>query len=108
MKRLSQLMSHIAQGTNRSSASTATATPHRAEDGDTTTNMAKPKVVVTRQLIDEAQAILDGKKQDLEIVQWNSEKVGYVFKTLMQWLTRIHSHARAPGFSKMLKEQQEY
>jgi glyoxylate/hydroxypyruvate reductase len=37
--------------------------------------MAKTKVVVTRQLIDEAQEILDTKKNELEIVQWNSEKV---------------------------------
>ncbi|KAH7398575.1 hypothetical protein BKA66DRAFT_408009 [Pyrenochaeta sp. MPI-SDFR-AT-0127] len=36
--------------------------------------MAKTKVVVTRQLIDEAQRILDAKKDDLEIVQWQSEK----------------------------------
>ncbi|RYO06739.1 hypothetical protein AA0119_g2396 [Alternaria tenuissima] len=36
--------------------------------------MAKTKVVVTRQLIDEAQRILDAKKEDLEVVQWQSEK----------------------------------
>ncbi|KAL5117847.1 hypothetical protein ACEQ8H_004165 [Pleosporales sp. CAS-2024a] len=36
--------------------------------------MAKPKVVVTRQLLEEAQETLDGKKSELEIVQWNSEK----------------------------------
>jgi glyoxylate/hydroxypyruvate reductase len=36
--------------------------------------MAKTKVVVTRQLIDEAQALLDAKKDELEIVQWKSEK----------------------------------
>ncbi|KAJ4368416.1 hypothetical protein N0V83_006773 [Neocucurbitaria cava] len=36
--------------------------------------MAKTKVVVTRQLIDEAQQILDEKKGELEIVQWQSEK----------------------------------
>ncbi|KAF2866434.1 D-isomer specific 2-hydroxyacid dehydrogenase [Massariosphaeria phaeospora] len=35
--------------------------------------MAKRKVVVTRQLIDEAQELLDGRS-DLEIVQWQSEK----------------------------------
>jgi glyoxylate/hydroxypyruvate reductase len=40
-----------------------------------TTNMAKTKVVVTRQLIDEAQRILDAKKEELDIVQWDSEKV---------------------------------
>jgi glyoxylate/hydroxypyruvate reductase len=37
--------------------------------------MAKTKVVVTRQLIQEAQSILDAKKEELDIVQWNSEKV---------------------------------
>ncbi|CAA9964764.1 Glyoxylate reductase [Pyrenophora teres f. maculata] len=36
--------------------------------------MAKTKVVVTRQLIDEAQKLLDAKKEELEIVQWPSEK----------------------------------
>ncbi|KAF1919897.1 D-isomer specific 2-hydroxyacid dehydrogenase [Ampelomyces quisqualis] len=36
--------------------------------------MSKPKVVVTRQLIDEAQRILEDRKGELEIVQWNSEK----------------------------------
>ncbi|KAH7395337.1 hypothetical protein DE146DRAFT_105446 [Phaeosphaeria sp. MPI-PUGE-AT-0046c] len=36
--------------------------------------MSKPKVVVTRQLIDEAQKILDDKKDALEIIQWQSEK----------------------------------
>ncbi|CAI6332596.1 unnamed protein product [Periconia digitata] len=35
--------------------------------------MSKPKVVVTRQLIDQAQALLDSRN-DLDIVQWNSEK----------------------------------
>jgi glyoxylate/hydroxypyruvate reductase len=37
--------------------------------------MAKTKVVVTRQLIDEAQRLLDAKQYELEIVQWQSEKV---------------------------------
>ncbi|EUC41854.1 hypothetical protein COCMIDRAFT_8481 [Bipolaris oryzae ATCC 44560] len=36
--------------------------------------MAKTKVVVTRQLIDEAQKLLDAKNESLEIVQWQSEK----------------------------------
>ncbi|RAR00807.1 glyoxylate reductase [Stemphylium lycopersici] len=36
--------------------------------------MEKSKVVVTRQLINEAQGLLDAKKNDLEIVQWQSEK----------------------------------
>lgn len=35
----------------------------------------KTKVVVTRRLIDEAQKLLDSAT-DLEIVQWDSEKVG--------------------------------
>ena len=37
--------------------------------------MARTKVVVTRQLIDEAQRLLNAKKEDLEVVQWQSEKV---------------------------------
>ncbi|KAF1828988.1 hypothetical protein BDW02DRAFT_602943 [Decorospora gaudefroyi] len=36
--------------------------------------MAKTKVLVTRQLIDEAQRLLDAKEEELEIVQWQSEK----------------------------------
>ncbi|XP_014562698.1 hypothetical protein COCVIDRAFT_83563 [Bipolaris victoriae FI3] len=36
--------------------------------------MTKTKVVVTRQLIDEAQKLLDAKNESLEIVQWQSEK----------------------------------
>lgn len=40
-----------------------------------TINMARTKVVVTRRLIDEAQEILEAKKGELEIVQWDSEKV---------------------------------
>lgn len=77
MQRLSQLSSQIAPDIARSSASKAAPTPHHdAEHGDTTINMAKTKVVVTRQLIDEAQELLDAKRSDLEIVQWKSEKVG--------------------------------
>jgi len=37
--------------------------------------MAKTKVVVTRRLIDEAQKILEAKREELEVVQWDSEKV---------------------------------
>jgi hypothetical protein len=39
----------------------------------TITMSPKTKVVVTRQLIDEAQKLLDAQG-DLEVVQWNSEK----------------------------------
>jgi glyoxylate/hydroxypyruvate reductase len=39
--------------------------------------MAKTKVVVTRGLFDEAQKLLDAKKEELEIVQWESEKVRF-------------------------------
>jgi glyoxylate/hydroxypyruvate reductase len=37
--------------------------------------MAKAKIVVTRQLIDEAQRILDAKSEELDLVQWKSDKV---------------------------------
>jgi glyoxylate/hydroxypyruvate reductase len=77
MQRFSQLSSQIAPVIARSSASKAAPTPHLAEDGEmTTSDMAKTKVVVTRQLIDEAQELLDAKKDELDIVQWKSEKVG--------------------------------
>jgi hypothetical protein len=78
MLRISQISSHLVEGVIRSSATIATSTPHQADrDVSTITNdnMAKTKVVVTRQLIDEAQDILNAKKSELEIVQWNSEKV---------------------------------
>jgi glyoxylate/hydroxypyruvate reductase len=37
--------------------------------------MSKPKVVVTRQLISEAQQLIDAKKEQFEIVQWDAETV---------------------------------
>lgn len=76
MQRLSLLSSHLAEGSGSSSPNQST--PHQTDrdnPADTNTTMAKTKVVVTRQLIDEAQEILDAKKNELEIVQWNSEKV---------------------------------
>ena len=79
MQRLSQLSSHLVQGPERGvTASSYSFTPLQADHGNpanTNTTMAKTKVVVTRQLIDEAQRILDEKKDELEIVQWESEKV---------------------------------
>jgi hypothetical protein len=77
MQRLSQLSSHIANDPVYDSADSSPATPRRAHPANknTTTTMAKPKVVVTRQLIDEAQKLLDAKKDDFEIVQWDSERV---------------------------------
>jgi hypothetical protein len=54
-------------------------TPHQPNHNNipaiTNTIMSKPKIVVTRQLIDKAQRLLDEKKDELEILQWNSEKV---------------------------------
>lgn len=81
MQRLSQLSSHLGlDPVDRSALSTAP-TPHQKSspankniNTTTPTNMSKPKVIVTRQLIDEAQRILDEKKDELEIVQWHSEK----------------------------------
>jgi hypothetical protein len=78
MQRISQLSSHLAKGAVRGSASESTSTPHQADRNiptDTNSIMTKTKVVVTRRLIDEAQNILDAKKSELEVVQWNSEKV---------------------------------
>ena len=82
MQRLSQVSSHLAQPSGPSGFPTklSRTTPRQADRGvpattNITTNMAKIKVVVTRQLIDEAQTLLDAKKGDLEIVQWQSEKV---------------------------------
>ncbi|KAI4934726.1 hypothetical protein J4E85_002584 [Alternaria conjuncta] len=80
MQRLSQVSQHISP-TPRDGATTtkSSSTPPNADRGDPSaarinTNMAKTKVVVTRQLIDEAQGLLDAKKEELEVVQWQSEK----------------------------------
>jgi hypothetical protein len=78
MQRISQLSSHLTERSIYSSASNSTITPHQTvcdNPANTNTTMAKTKVVVTRQLIHEAQSILDAKKEELDIVQWNSEKV---------------------------------
>jgi hypothetical protein len=80
MQRISQISSHLVKGVVCSSAATATSTPHLADrDISNITNdtMAKTKVVVTRRLIEEAQEILNAKKDELELVQWDSEKVWY-------------------------------
>ena len=78
MQRLSQVSSHLSQDSTIQAKSSYT--PLQADRGNPAianinTNMAKTKVVVTRQLIDEAQRLLDAKKDELEIVQWHSEKV---------------------------------
>lgn len=80
MQRLSQLSSHLLQGSNSSGIArfTDAPTPLQADRGNPAninTTMAKTKVVVTRKLIDVAQQLLDEKKVELEIVQWDSEKV---------------------------------
>jgi glyoxylate/hydroxypyruvate reductase len=78
MQRISQLSSHLAKDPVDNSANSSPATPHRAHPANnntTITTMAKLKVVVTRQLIDSAQKLLDAKNDVFEIVQWNSEKV---------------------------------
>ncbi|KAI4615682.1 hypothetical protein J4E80_006098 [Alternaria sp. BMP 0032] len=80
MQRLSQVSLHISPTPRDGATATkSSATPPNADRGDPSaarinTNMAKTKVVVTRQLIDEAQRLLDAKKEDLEVVQWQSEK----------------------------------
>jgi len=81
MQRLSQVSLHISPNPRDGATATkSSSTPPNADRGDPSaarinTNMAKTKVVVTRQLIDEAQRLLDAKKEDLEVVQWQSEKV---------------------------------
>jgi glyoxylate/hydroxypyruvate reductase len=84
MQRLSQVSLHLSHNTRDGVIETkSSSTPPFPPDADrgqpsttrTNTNMAKTKVVVTRQLIDEAQRLLDAKKEDLEVVQWQSEKV---------------------------------
>jgi hypothetical protein len=53
-------------------------TPHPADRGNPANSnaiMSKPKVVVTRQLISEAQQLLDAEKDQFEIVQWDAETV---------------------------------
>ncbi|KAI4676486.1 uncharacterized protein J4E88_007404 [Alternaria novae-zelandiae] len=80
MQRLSQVSHHISPDPRDGATATkSSSTPPNADRGDPSaarinTNMAKTKVVVTRQLIDEAQRLLDAKKEDLEVVQWQSEK----------------------------------
>ncbi|KAI4627166.1 uncharacterized protein J4E87_004508 [Alternaria ethzedia] len=80
MQRLSQVSLHLSPTPRDGATATkSSSTPPNADRGDPSaarinTNMAKTKVVVTRQLIDEAQRLLDAKKEDLEVVQWQSEK----------------------------------
>ena len=87
MHRLSQLSSQLTHrsGYAQNLVNQSNSTPLQADHGAATnTNMAKTKVVVTRQLIDEAQGLLDEKQDNLEIVQWQSEKV-----SLSPIMTRI-------------------
>lgn len=80
MQRLSQLSSHLVQGSKNGGLAgfTDAPTPLQADRGNPAninTTMAKTKVVVTRKLIDEAQRLLDEKQGELDIVHWDSEKV---------------------------------
>lgn len=63
--------------------------------------MAKAKIVVTRQLIEEAQELLDSKREELEIVQWQSEKVRCIpSQTRYRLAHMVHTALRpimAPG-----------
>lgn len=77
MQRLSQLSSHLGPDSVDRSAISSAPTPHHQRPANTNINqrnMSKPKVVVTRQLIDKAQRILDKKKNELDIIQWQSDK----------------------------------
>ncbi|CBX94090.1 hypothetical protein IAQ61_003962 [Plenodomus lingam] len=80
MQRLSLLSSHLSRDKGSSveqQARRSTTTPPSADRGDPASSitkdnsMAKAKVVVTRQLIDVAQSILDARKDELDIVQWD-------------------------------------
>lgn len=109
MQRLSKVSSHLAHSLGSSGIPTklSTTTPRQADRGvpatPNITTMAKTKVVVTRQLIDEAQRLLDAKKEELEIVQWRSEKVRvqWIMGKYCSLIVNHHSHATARGCSRM-------
>lgn len=76
MQRLSQVSLHFSPAVQ--SGVLEDVTPLQADHDElrnTNDTMPRTKVVVTRQLIGEAQRLLDAKQQDLEIVQWPNEKV---------------------------------
>lgn len=81
MQRLSLLSSHLANNQERSvEQARFIHTPPSSDSGNPASTitkdntMAKPKVVVTRQLMDESQSMLDAKKDELDIVQWQSDQ----------------------------------
>jgi hypothetical protein len=117
MKRLLQLSLQLnpRSGHSQNQAGLGNSTPLQAEHGvsptaDINTNMAKTKVVVTRQLIEEAQKLLDEKKESLEIVQWQSEKVRLDVKELKAQIANVHACSPATdlGSWKMSKAQLAY
>ena len=101
MQRLSQVSSHLLQG--ESTAVTRTrriSTPLQADRGDpanTNNTMAKTKIVVTRKPIEKAQELLDTKKDDLDIVRWQSEKVRHFNLRGPARLADIVAAAMRPG-----------
>lgn len=118
MQRLSQLSSQLTHRLERIEdqvgidRTTSNSTPLQIDHGNCSTintypNMAKTKVVVTRQLIDEAQKLLDAKNESLEIVQWQSEKVSARSEAPRLQTANVHvcSLATDLGSWKMLTEQ---
>jgi hypothetical protein len=98
MQRLSQLSSHLESA--NSSAIKSSSTPHRIDQTNPTTTfstMTKPKVVITRQLIDKAQRLIDAKRDEFEIIQWHSEKVHCTPILQTSTYPNPPSHATAPG-----------
>lgn len=122
MQRLSQLSSQLTHclertedqaGVDRTTSNNST--PLQIDHGNCATintypNMAKTKVVVTRQLIDEAQKLLDAKNESLEIVQWQSEKVSSRSEAARLQTANVHicSPATDLGSCKTSKEQLEF
>jgi len=115
MQRLSQVSLHLSHtprdGVIETKSSSTPPTPRPADCSEpsaarTNTNMAKTKVVVTRQLIEEAQRILDATKEDLEVVQWQSEKVCFITGDRDLLCSQdVCSHAHAPGCLRTPKVQ---
>lgn len=121
MQRLSQLSSQLTRRPKSIEdkvgidGTASNSTPLQIDHGNCATvntypNMAKTKVVVTRQLIDEAQKLLDAKNESLEIVQWQSEKVSPRSEAASLQTANVHIYSPATdlGSCKTSKEQLEF
>jgi hypothetical protein len=63
-------------------------------------NMSKMKVVVTRNLNQEAQSLLDSQSTDLEVVKWQSDQVRAFKNGWKLSITHTHSLASGHGYTK--------